>query len=190
MQRFNKSFWQIAKLILRAHFGWGLGETWAQTISSWSSCEIYKLVLGSIALIYLECFIADTVLEQVVWTAVAFLYIGKIMGRIFCSELLQENKNSFLQELKCKNCEIPFFPYLMVSYSSPNPNYFRSQKTVNYSQCWKGKPEPTAWLPPVSNFFHGCCNQISRQVPRLTSEVLGVDRGNLITWSPVCCFCG
>ena len=24
------------------------------------------------------------------------------MGRIFCSELLQENKNSFLQELKCE----------------------------------------------------------------------------------------
>ena len=102
LQRFNKSFWQIAKLILRAHFGWGLGETWAQTISSWSSCEIYKLVLGSIGLIYLECFIADAVLEQIAWIAVAYLYIGKIVGRIFCSELLQENKNSFLQELKCE----------------------------------------------------------------------------------------
>ena len=96
LQRFNKSFWQISKLILRPHFWWGLGETRALTKSSWSSCGIYKLVLRSIGLIIWSVSLQTPSVEQIVWIAVAFLYIGKIVGRIFCSELLQENKNSFL----------------------------------------------------------------------------------------------
>ena len=74
LQRFNKSFWQISKLILRPHFWWGLGETRALTKSSWSSCGIYKLVLCSIGLIIWSVSLQTPSVEQIVWIAVAFLY--------------------------------------------------------------------------------------------------------------------